>query len=182
MDIVTEKASWDKYQLLVLPDEVQLSDVMRERIKKHLAKGGRIIASGKSGLDAVKGFPENWPVSYKGELDFAPAYFKYADREDEAPFDQHYLAALVAPRLLSVVTAEEDTWADTEEQYLCAEAASVIYEKCGVKGLDESSRLLTTPCRSTAGQIALCMRRGTHCFSRDDWRFFADVIREKQNN
>ena len=113
---------------------------------------------------------------------FAPAYFKYADREDEAPFDQHYLAALVAPRLLSVVTAEEDTWADTEAQYLCAEAASVIYEKCGVKGLDESSRLLTTPCRSTAGQIALCMRRGTHCFSRDDWRFFADVIREKQNN
>ena len=111
---------------------------------------------------------------------FAPAYFEYADREDEAPFDQHYLAALVAPRLLSVVTAEEDTWADTEAQYLCAEAASVVYEKCGVKGLDESAGMLTTPSRSTAGQIALCMRRGTHCFSRDDWRFFADVLREKQ--
>ena len=111
---------------------------------------------------------------------FAPAYCEYADREDEAPFDQHYLAALVAPRLLSVVTAEEDTWADTEAQYLCAEAASVIYEKCGVKGLDESTGMLTTPSRSTAGQIAFCMRRGTHCFSRDDWHFLVEVIREKQ--
>ena len=111
---------------------------------------------------------------------FAPAYLDYADREDEAPFDQHYLAALVAPRLLSVVTAEKDTWADTEAQYLCAEAASVIYEAKGVKGLDESSGLLTTPCRSTDGQIAFCMRRGTHCFSRDDWHFFADVLESKR--
>ena len=78
-DIVTEKAAWDKYQLLVLPDEVQLSDVMRERIKNHLAKGGKIIASGNSGWDAEKGFPENWPVSFKGDLDFAPAYFKVKD-------------------------------------------------------------------------------------------------------
>lgn len=110
---------------------------------------------------------------------FAPAYCKYSNRENEAPFDQHYLAALVAPRLLSVVTAEQDAWADTEAQYLCAEAASVIYEKYGVKGLDESAGMLTTPCRSTAGQIAFCMRRGTHYFSREDWGFFVDVIASK---
>lgn len=111
---------------------------------------------------------------------FAPTYCEYANRENEAPFDQHYLAALVAPRLLSVVTAEKDAWADTEAQYLCAEAASVIYEKYGVKGLDESDGLLTTPCRSTKGQIAFCMRKGTHFFSRDDWHFFADVLESKR--
>ena len=78
-EIVTEKAPWDKYDLLVLPDEVQLTEVMRERIKKHLAKGGKIVSTGTSGLDAEKGFPDNWGVTYKGELDFAPAYFKVKD-------------------------------------------------------------------------------------------------------
>ena len=111
---------------------------------------------------------------------FAPAYYHYAERENEAPFDQHYLAALVAPRLLSVSTAEQDTWADTEAQYLCAEAASVVYEKCGSVGLDESGGLLTTPSASTAGRIGLFMRRGTHYFSRDDWNFFVDFLESKQ--
>ena len=112
---------------------------------------------------------------------FAPCYQNYADREVEMPFDQHYLTALVAPRLLSVATAERDRWADTEAQYLSLEAASVIYEKHGLVGLDHSFGLMTTGMENSAGQICLSMREGPHYFSRDDWNFFLDVIRRKSN-
>ncbi|MBE6632755.1 MAG: hypothetical protein E7620_00265 [Ruminococcaceae bacterium] len=109
---------------------------------------------------------------------FAPCFASYANRENEMPFDQHYLTALIAPRKLSVATAEEDTWADTEAQYLSLEAASVIYEKLGVMGLDPEVGLMTTGMSSDRGQIGLFMRSGTHYFSRDDWRFFLNFIQK----
>ena len=109
---------------------------------------------------------------------FAPRYAAYADREGEMPFDQHYLTALVAPRRLSVATAEEDTWADTEAQYLSLEAASVIYEKQGVMGLDPEAGLMTTGASTDRGQIGLIMRSGPHYFSRQDWHFFVNFIQK----
>ena len=111
---------------------------------------------------------------------FAPNYRKYANKENEMPFDQHYLTALVAPRLLSVATAEDDTWADTYAQYLSLEAASVIYEKHGVVGLDSSMGLMKTGMSSDKGQIGLTMRKGPHYFSRDDWNFFIKFIKSKR--
>ena len=112
---------------------------------------------------------------------FAPCYQNYANRESEMPFDQHYLTALIAPRKLCVVTAEEDTWADTEAQYLSLEAASVIYHQNGVVGLDRSRGLLRTGMHSTEGNIKLILRKGPHYFSRDDWHFFvAYVLREDE--
>ena len=109
---------------------------------------------------------------------FAPCYAEYANRENEMPFDQHYLTALIAPRKLSVATAEEDTWADTEAQYLSLEAASVIYEKQGVMGLDPEVGLMTTGMSTDRGQIGLIMRSGTHYFSRHDWHFFLNFIQK----
>ena len=111
---------------------------------------------------------------------FAPNYRKYADRENEMPFDQHYMTALIAPRLLSVATAEDDTWADTYAQYISLEAASVIYEKHGLVGLDSSQGLMKTGMQSDKGQIGLTMRKGTHYFSRDDWNFFIGFIKSKK--
>lgn len=107
---------------------------------------------------------------------FTPEFEKYDEKEDEMPFDQHYLTALIAPRKLSVATAEEDTWADTEAQYISLEAASVIYEKYGAVGLDRSQGLMKTGMSSSNGQIGLTMRKGSHYFSRDDWNFFIKFI------
>ncbi len=110
---------------------------------------------------------------------FAPHFASYSNREAEMPFDQHYLTALVAPRKLSVATAEEDTWADTDAQYLSLEAASVIYEKMGVMGLDPDRGHMTTGCSTAKGQIGLTMRAGRHYFSRRDWLFFLSFLRRK---
>ncbi len=112
---------------------------------------------------------------------FATCFHQYANREQEMPFDQHYLLASVAPRKLCIVTAEEDTWADTDAQYLAAEAADVVYQKAGVKGLVRNGLLLQGQ-QSVDGQIAFSKRGGTHFFSRTDWNFFIDFIRRPSEN
>ena len=107
---------------------------------------------------------------------FCTHFHSYANRENELPFDQHYLGALVAPRKLCINTAEEDTWADTDAQYLMAEAADVIYRKMGVDGLDMANGMLKQGERTLTGNIAFLKRAGTHYFSREDWNFFIDFI------
>lgn len=110
---------------------------------------------------------------------FAPEFAKYTDREDEIPFDQHYLLALVAPKKLSIVTAEDDVWADCEAQYLAAEAVSPVYEAMGLAGLDRSGGLLKTGDDSTGGNVVLRMRAGRHRFFPEDWAFFIDTVVNK---
>lgn len=107
---------------------------------------------------------------------FCTHFHSYANRENELPFDQHYLGALVAPRKLCINTAEEDTWADTDAQYLMAEAADVVYRKMGVAGLDMFHGMLPQGERTLDGNIAFLKRAGTHYFSREDWNFFIDFI------
>ena len=43
--------------------------------------------------------------------------------------------ASVAPRKVFIVAASDDDWADTDAQYLCAEAASEAYKEIGLTGL-----------------------------------------------
>ena len=109
---------------------------------------------------------------------FTPSFSRYAEKEDTLPFDQHWLAACVAPRKLCIVTAKEDIWADTDAQYLCAEAASVAYERLGVKGFDQSDGFLDYGESNARGRIAFSKRIGTHFLSRDDWNFFIDFIQQ----
>lgn len=77
-DIVTQAASWDAYPLLVLPDHTRMEPGMARRIAAHLAKGGRILASADSGLDAEGKafvFPE-WGVSCDGISPYDPAFLQ----------------------------------------------------------------------------------------------------------
>lgn len=107
---------------------------------------------------------------------FCPTFPQYSDREEEMPFDQHYLMALVAPRRVCVVTAEKDTWADTDAQYLCAEAASVIWHKHGLTGLNQADGFLPMGQNDLKGTIGFSKRLGTHYLSRWDWKFFLDFL------
>lgn len=68
-DVVTPAAHWHDYRLLVLPDATLLDPPLAARVREHLARGGAVIASHRSGLDpAGQGFvlPE-WGVRYQGE-------------------------------------------------------------------------------------------------------------------
>ena len=46
------KAIFSKYRLLILPDDIRLDDALAGRLAEFLAKGGKVLATGESGLKA----------------------------------------------------------------------------------------------------------------------------------
>lgn len=50
-DVVDLDRDLSTYKLVILPDEIPLSGTYAEKIKKYLAGGGKVLASGHSGLD-----------------------------------------------------------------------------------------------------------------------------------
>ena len=76
-DLVTEFAPWERYKLLIFPDEVVFTPAIAERVKTHLERGGKIFAGARSGLDSEgKKFAiSDWPAVYQGPLEYDPLYF-----------------------------------------------------------------------------------------------------------
>ena len=79
-DLVTEFASWDRYKLLIFPDDVVFTDSIAERVKKHLKRGGKVLATSGSGLDSEeKRFViADWPAIYQEKTAYDPLYFQPA--------------------------------------------------------------------------------------------------------
>jgi hypothetical protein len=80
-DVVTEYSDWNKYKVLIIPDDIVFTDEIARRVKAHIAAGKAVIASGISGMDTEKkGFvlEREWGVRFTGENDFDPAYFTVA--------------------------------------------------------------------------------------------------------
>lgn len=110
---------------------------------------------------------------------FTPSFPEYADREYSLPFDQHYVMAACLPKYVFVTTASLDTWADTDAQYLCAEAASAVYREAGLSGLDKTVKSIKDGEFTDKGEITFKKRIGPHFLSREDWNFFIDCAEQK---
>lgn len=61
-----------------------------------------------------------------------PEMEKYTQREDELPFDAHYIKALVAPRVLFVSEAANDIWGNPLGSWHTSIAAKEVYKFLGV--------------------------------------------------
>jgi hypothetical protein len=110
-----------------------------------------------------KGFP-HW---------FNRNYRNFNDNENEMPVDQHMLAALIAPRLLYIGSAQEDTWADPEGEFLSGFYARPVYELYGYKGLgDATFPEADQPVHGD--RVAYHMRSGKHNLTEYDWGQYMD--------
>ncbi|BDI28796.1 hypothetical protein CCAX7_008470 [Capsulimonas corticalis] len=92
-----------------------------------------------------------FPYWFQAQL---PAFI---GREDQLPFDQHSLLALVAPRALLITNALGDLWADPEGTHQTYLAAREVFEFFGA-----------------GGRIANHYREGKHAHNADDWRALLD--------
>ena len=133
--------------------------------------GGSALSRGKDG-ETIEAITRRFPYW------FCENYAFFADRENEQPFDQHFLLAAIAPRYLLISTAEEDIWADPSHELLCCLAASPAYEAFSEKGLViNTDEMPSAPAFYPEGNIGFSLRQGTHFYSRSDWntafRFFS---------
>jgi len=53
-DILNEDMDFTPYQVLILPDEIYMSDQLKDKLSAYLAKGGKVISSGTAGLNCEK--------------------------------------------------------------------------------------------------------------------------------
>lgn len=51
-DIVDSISDYSKYKLLILPDRIEMDDVLTDKIKAYIKSGGKVLASFESGMDA----------------------------------------------------------------------------------------------------------------------------------
>lgn len=82
---------------------------------------------------------------------FTPRFATYADRERELPVDQHQLLATLAPRLLYVCSAADDSWADPIGEYLATSIATEVHRQVGEP------------------RVGYHLRPGGHALTREDW-------------
>ncbi len=97
--------------------------------------------------DVVNAFP-HW---------FGPGLKRYAGREHELPFDQHFLKALVAPRALLTTEALGDLWANPQGSWQTHLAAREVYALLGAQE-----------------HIAIAFREGGHEHNLADWLALLD--------
>lgn len=109
---------------------------------------------------------------------FCGNYKGWSGREHEAPFDQHMLLSLAAPRKLYVCSAEEDDWADPESEFLSCVAASETWKLLRVPGLVTEDKMPELNVPLMDGGVCYHVRTGAHFHSRTDWLFHM-ACREK---
>lgn len=79
-DIVDQLMDWTKYQVIVLPDKILLTDELKTKIHDYLEQtNGKILATFESGLDNENLFLPEWGVSNLGINPYEPTYGKYED-------------------------------------------------------------------------------------------------------
>ncbi|MCI8442795.1 MAG: hypothetical protein HFG27_09725 [Provencibacterium sp.] len=128
---------------------------------------GAAITRGKQGervADINRAFPY-W---------FCQNYKNWNGREEEMPFDQQMLLALIAPRPLYVGSATEDLWADPQAEFLSACLAGEAYRLYGEKGLAGEFPAPETPLHG--GRIGYHLRTGEHNLTAYDWQRYIDFL------
>jgi len=104
---------------------------------------------------------------------FCPNYANYSDKDKTMPFDQHFLLALVAPRLLYVSSATEDAWAGPRGEFASLELASPVWRLYGLPGL-VAHGFPKADAPLNAGTLGYHLRTGQHDITRYDWQCYMD--------
>ncbi len=127
---------------------------------------GDAISRGKTG-ESIAQILDRFPFW------FAKNYQKYANHEEEMPFDQHFLVSLMAPRLVYTSTKSNDSWADPASEFESLVQTDPVYQLFDVKGLEQRERPLPEqPLHE--GRIGHHHKTGEHTMDDYDWDLYMD--------
>jgi pimeloyl-ACP methyl ester carboxylesterase len=104
---------------------------------------------------------------------FCTNYKKYGQDVNMLPVDQHMVLALIAPRPLYVVSADDYLWADPKGQYLALFHALPVYRLLGNEArIPEGMPPMNEPV--TSANVGYHIRDGKHDVLLKDWNWFMD--------
>ena len=88
---------------------------------------------------------------------FGPHLQRFAGREAQLPFDQHFLLALIAPRNLLLLNAFDDPYSNLDAANQTFRASREVFDFLGARN-----------------NVGLHLRAGKHSFDAADWRALLD--------
>lgn len=75
-DVIDLESDFTKYKVLILPDEILVDLTLEKKLKDYIDKGGKILATGKSGLNPEEqDFILDLGITYQGNNSYKPDYF-----------------------------------------------------------------------------------------------------------
>lgn len=125
-DLIDDRSDFTKYRLLILPDKVRVDKCLAEKINKFIESGGKVLASGESGLarlDDSNGvsdecydvesdadqFKLDLMVAYEDKIPYSPAYIKpefklkSVDSSSYVFYDESYKVEAKGGEVLGVI-------------------------------------------------------------------------------
>ena len=93
-DLVDAEASLDGYELLILPDHVEMDDPLLKKVRAFLKRGGKLLASGRSGLDesATHAVLPELGVAPHGMSPFKTTYIRFGkELSTDVPPSDHVM-------------------------------------------------------------------------------------------
>ena len=73
---IDEQEDFDKYKLIILPDNIVLDEFLKKKFSEYVKKGGKILASGKSALNEKGKFVFDFGCEFDKENEFTPDYIR----------------------------------------------------------------------------------------------------------
>lgn len=146
-----------------------LDDRVNFVFSNNSGSSGAALSRGKRG-ERVKDITDRFPYW------FCENYKKHAGKEEQMPFDQHFLLSLIYPRNIYVASSIQDTWADPKNEFLSLAATDPLYKNFAYKGLVCPNRLPLEGDVFNKGNLGYHLRSGTHYLSRYDWQRFMDFM------
>ena len=105
---------------------------------------------------------------------------KYAGHESEMPFDQHFLLAALAPRYVSVSSAEKDDWADQQSEQRSCLGATPAWQVNGLQGFVGPEEPVAVGDCCEDGEISYHLRDGVHFLGRFDWQCYMRFVKKNR--
>jgi len=73
-DLVDRGMDFERFQLLILPDDIRIDETLARKINRYLAQGGKLLLTGRSGLDAEERFAFDIGAEHSGTSEFSPDF------------------------------------------------------------------------------------------------------------
>lgn len=76
-NVIDTEEDLSKYKVVILPDMISMDNNLKEKLHLFINNGGKILATGQSGLDKEKThFEFDFGIEYLGENEYCPDYFR----------------------------------------------------------------------------------------------------------